>query len=100
MRLAPKVGFSPLNDGRYTRGMSIFQSVKDESKRNFIARASDAKDDIIYRYPERNIRMMTQLTVDSDEVALFVKDGRVAGKLSPGRHTLDANNVPFVSRLL
>ncbi len=80
--------------------MSIFQSVKDESKRNFIARASEAKDDIIYRYPERNIRMMTQLTVDSDEVALFVKDGRVEGKLGPGRHTLDANNVPFVSRLL
>ena len=80
--------------------MSIFQTVKDESKRNFIARADEAKDDIIYKYPEHNIRMMTQLTVASDEVALFVKDGKVEGKLGPGRHSLDSHNVPFVSRLL
>jgi membrane protease subunit (stomatin/prohibitin family) len=80
--------------------MGIFQAIKDESKRNFIARADQAKDDIIYKYPEHNIRMMTQLTVDSDEVALFVKDGKVVGKLGPGRHSLDTNNVPFISRLL
>src|SRR5215813_10951413 len=80
--------------------MSIFQTIKDESKRNFIARADEAKDDIIYKYPEHNIRMMTQLTVASDEIALFVKDGKVEGKLGPGRHNLDTNNVPFVSRLL
>src|SRR5216683_2586918 len=80
--------------------MSLFQTIKDESKRNFIARADEAKDDIVYKYPERNIRMMTQLTVASDEIALFVKDGKVEGKLGPGRHNLDANNVPFVSRLL
>src|SRR5215831_3294379 len=54
--------------------MSIFQTIKDESKRNFIARADEAKDDIIYKYPEHNIRMMTQLTVASDEVALFVAE--------------------------
>jgi membrane protease subunit (stomatin/prohibitin family) len=80
--------------------MGIFDAIKGEAKRNFIARSDEAKDDIIYRYPENNIRMMTQLTVDSDEVALFVKDGKVEGKLGPGRHTLDANNVPFLSAFL
>jgi membrane protease subunit (stomatin/prohibitin family) len=44
--------------------------------------------------------MMTQLTVMADEVALFVKDGVVVGKLGAGRHNLDTNNVPFLSRLL
>lgn len=80
--------------------MGIFDSLKAEAQRNFIARADEAKDDIIYKYPERNIRVMTQLTVQADEVALFVKDGVVAGKLGPGRHNLDTNNVPFISRLL
>ena len=80
--------------------MSLFQSIKDESRRNFVARADDAKNDIIYKYPEHNIRMMTQLTVAADEVALFVRDGVVAGKLGPGRHTLDASNIPFLSRVL
>ncbi len=80
--------------------MGLFDTVKAETKRNFIARADEAKNDIIYKYPENNIRMMTQLTVDSDEVALFVKDGKIEGQLGPGRHNLDTNNVPFISRLL
>lgn len=80
--------------------MGIFDSIKGEAQRNFIARSDDAKGDIIYKYPENNIRMMTQLTVDADEVALFVKDGVVQGKLGPGRHNLETNNVPFLSNLL
>ena len=80
--------------------MGFFDGIKAEAQRNFIARADEAKDHIIYKYPENNIRLMTQLTVASDEMALFVKDGVVAGKLGPGRHTLDTNNVPFISKLL
>ena len=80
--------------------MGIFDSLKSEAQRNFIARADDAKNQIIYKYPERNIRIMTQLTVQADEVAIFVKDGVVAGKLGPGRHNLDTNNIPFLSSLL
>jgi membrane protease subunit (stomatin/prohibitin family) len=80
--------------------MGLFDSIKGEAKRNFIARADEAKGEIIYKYPEKNIRMLTQLTVDADEIALFVKDGRVEGKLGPGRHTLDSKNIPFLSRLL
>ena len=80
--------------------MGILDSFKSEAQRNFIARADEAKDDIIYKYPERNIRLLTQLTVQADEVAIFVKDGVIAGKLGPGRHNLDTNNVPFISALL
>lgn len=80
--------------------MGIFDTIKGEAKRNFIARADEAKDDIIYKYPENNVRMLTQLTVDADETALFVKDGKVEGRLGPGRHTLDTSNIPFLSRLL
>ena len=80
--------------------MGFFDSVKAEAQRNFIARADEAKDHIIYKYPENNIRLMTQLTVAADEMAMFIKDGVVVGKLGPGRHTLDSNNVPFLSALL
>lgn len=80
--------------------MGIFDKLKTEAQRNFIARADEAKNQIIYKYPERNIRLMTQLTVQADEVAIFLKDGVVVGKLGPGRHNLDTNNVPFLSALL
>lgn len=80
--------------------MGIFDTLKSEAQRNFIARADEAKDHIIYKYPERNVRMLTQLTVQSDEMCLFLKDGVVVGKLGPGRHNLDSNNIPFLGRLL
>jgi len=80
--------------------MGLFDSIKGEAKRNFIARADEAKGEIIYKYPEKNIRMLTQLTVDADEIALFVKDGKVEGKLGPGRHTLDSKNIPFLGALM
>ncbi len=80
--------------------MGIFDTFKGEARRNFISRPEEAKDKVIYRYPEKNVRMLTQLTVDADEVALFVKDGVVQGRLGPGRHQLDTNNIPFLSRFL
>ncbi len=80
--------------------MGFFGTIKNESQRNFIARADEAKGEIVYKYPEKNIRMLTQLTVDADEVALFVKDGKVEGKLGPGRHQLDSKNIPFLGRLI
>ena len=81
--------------------MGIFSTITDEAKRNFIARPDEAKADIIYRYPEHNIRLMTQLTLQPDEMALFVNEGKVAGKLGPGKTwTLDSKNVPFLSALL
>lgn len=80
--------------------MGFFDSLKGEAKRNFIARADEAKDQIIYKYPERNVRMFTQLTVQADEMVMFVKDGVVVGKLGPGRHSLETNNIPFLSKLL
>lgn len=80
--------------------MGLFDSLKSETQRNFVARADEAKGDIISKHPDRNIRMLTQLTVQADEMCLFVKDGVVAGRLGPGRHSLDTNNVPFLSNLL
>ena len=49
--------------------MGFFDGIKAEAQRNFIARADEAKDHIIYKYPENNIRLMTQLTVGSDGLA-------------------------------
>jgi len=80
--------------------VGLFDSLKNEAQRNFIARSDAAKNDIIYAYPERNVRMMTQLTVGADEVAVFVKDGQVQGRLGPGRHTLETQNIPFLGRLV
>ena len=79
--------------------MGIFKAFKGEAQRNFIARPDAAKAALIWRHPENNVRMYTQLTVAADEAALFVKDGILQGKLGPGRHSLEAASLPFLSAL-
>jgi membrane protease subunit (stomatin/prohibitin family) len=44
--------------------------------------------------------MYSQLTVDSDECAVFFKDGRAIGVLPPGRHTMHTSNIPFLGMLV
>lgn len=71
-----------------------------EIKRQFIARPDEAKDKILYKWPDRNIRLLTQLTVQQDEVAVFFKDGKVVGTLGAGRHNLNGKDIPFIGGLI
>lgn len=71
-----------------------------EIKRQFIARPDEAKDQILYKWPDKNIRMFTQLTVQQDEVAVFFKDGQVVGTLGAGRHNLDGKDIPFLGLII
>ena len=78
----------------------MFKSLKKEIQREFIARPDDSKDLVLYKWPDTNIRMLTQITVQQDEIALFVKEGKVAGTVESGRHTLDGKSIPFLSMLI
>lgn len=80
--------------------MGFFSKLKSEAKRQFIARPDDSKDHIIYKWPDRNIRMFTQLTVQQDEQALFFKDGKHVGTLEAGTHNLDGKDIPFLGALI
>lgn len=80
--------------------MGIFSGLKKEVKREFIARPDESKDMILYKHPDTNIRMLTQLTVQPDELAVFFKKGEIVGTLEPGTHTLDGANIPFLGMLV
>ena len=68
--------------------------------RQFIARPDAAKEEILYKWPDLTIRKLTQVTVQPDETALFVKEGKVAGTLPPGRSTLDGALIPFLGDIV
>jgi membrane protease subunit (stomatin/prohibitin family) len=80
--------------------MGIISFIKGGVKELAIARPDEAKDQWVYKHPDQTIPMKAQLTVDSDEVALFFKDGKFVGSFSAGRHTLDASNIPFLGQLV
>jgi membrane protease subunit (stomatin/prohibitin family) len=71
-----------------------------EIRREFIARPDQAKGQILYKWPDTNIRKLTQLTVEQDELAVFFRDGRVQGTIMPGRVTLDSSEIPFLGMLV
>lgn len=80
--------------------MGIMSFIKGGVHQLAIARPDTAKDYWVYKHPDQNIPMKAQLTVDSDEIALFFKDGKFVGSLDAGRHTLDASNIPFLGQIV
>jgi len=80
--------------------MGIISFIKGGVSEMAIARPDAAKGFWVYKHPDQNIPMKAQLTVDSDEVALFFKDGKFVGSLSAGRHTLEGSNIPFLGLLV
>ena len=79
--------------------MSLF-GIGNDLNRQFIARPDEAKEFILYKWPDMTIRRLTQITVQPDETALFVKEGKLAGKLPQGRSTLDGALIPFLGDLV
>jgi hypothetical protein len=80
--------------------MGIMDFVKGGVREMMIARPDDRKHLIVYKHPDQNVPFWSQLTVDSDEAAVFFKDGRVIGVLPPGRHTLQTQNIPFLNQIV
>ncbi len=80
--------------------MGIMDFVKGGVQQMMIARPDDRKEKVFYKHPDQQFPFWSQLTVDSDEVALFFKDGVAQGILPPGRHTLSTQNIPFLGKFV
>ena len=70
--------------------------ILNEARREFIAAPDSAKGQIVYKWPDQNIRKFSKAIVEPDAVAIFMSQGQVMGVLPPGRHTLDAQELPFL----
>jgi membrane protease subunit (stomatin/prohibitin family) len=81
--------------------MGIMDFVKAGVKQMMIARPDDKKHLIVWKWPDQNVPLMSQLTIDSDECAVFFKNGQCFGVLPGGqRHTLSTQNLPFLNGLV
>src|SRR5690606_6956951 len=93
-----KGGATGTEEERSTMGVMDF--VKNGVREMMTARAAHFKHLIVYKDPDQNFPFWSQLTVDSDECAVFFKDGRVVGVLPPGRHTMSTQNIPFLNNTI
>jgi membrane protease subunit (stomatin/prohibitin family) len=70
--------------------------ILNEARREFIAAPDGSKGQIVYKWPDHNIRKYARAIVEPDQVAVFMSQGQVMGVLLPGQHTLDARELPFL----
>jgi membrane protease subunit (stomatin/prohibitin family) len=70
--------------------------ILNESRREFIAAPDHSKGQIVFKWPDQNIRKFSRAIVEPDAVAVFMSQGQVMGVLLSGQHTLDARELPFL----
>ncbi len=80
--------------------MAIAGKAQNELPHQFISRPDDSKDCVVYKWPDKNIKYLSVVTVQPDEWAFFIKRGRIVGYLKPGEQRLDGASVPFLRELL
>jgi membrane protease subunit (stomatin/prohibitin family) len=70
--------------------------LRNEVSRQFIAVPDDRKSQIIYKWPDLNLRKGARAIVNADQLAVFISKGQVLGTLGPGQHRLDADELMFL----
>jgi membrane protease subunit (stomatin/prohibitin family) len=68
--------------------------------REFIAVPDDRKNQIVFKWPDINIRKFTRAIVNADELAVFVNTGQVVATMGPGRHRIDADEIPGLGAVI
>jgi len=68
--------------------------------REFIAVPDDKKGQIVFKWPDVTIRRFTHAIVNADEVAMFVNTGQVVQTMGPGRHPIDADELPGLGAII
>jgi membrane protease subunit (stomatin/prohibitin family) len=64
---------------------------------------NDKHDTIIYKFPMNDraeIMNGSSLTVREGQVAIFMKDGRIADVFAPGRYKLNTQNMPVLTSIM
>lgn len=67
-----------------------------EVRREFIAVPDTHKGQMVYKWPDQNIRKFTRCIVEPDAQAVFMSQGQLMGVIPPGQHVLDAKELPFL----
>ena len=70
--------------------MALFDVVKwDVNQREFC-----------HKFPSQDLRLGTQLIVNTAQTAIFVKGGQICDEFSSGTYTLKSENLPLLNKLV
>lgn len=80
--------------------MGIFDFIKSQFI-EVIEWTDNSTNVMVHRFPVENkeIKMGAQLTVRESQMAVFVDEGQLTDVFTPGRYTLDTQNLPVLTKL-
>ena len=78
----------------------MFDWIKDQTQAQYIARPDDAFNELVWAHPDRSIPRGAKITIRSDEVALFFREGQFVGQILAGTTLMDTANIPFLGSLV
>lgn len=80
--------------------MGLFNFIKSQLI-NVIEWTDNSSDVMVYQFPVQNkeIKMGAQLTVRESQIAVFLDEGQLTDVFTPGRYTLDTQNLPVLTKL-
>ena len=74
--------------------------LRNNVSRQFITSGDAHKNQILFKWPDENIRKFSTVIVEPDQMALFTSRGKIIGTLPPGRWELDATELPILGNLI
>ncbi len=81
----------------------IFGRRREKSQVSHVIKWPDHLDPMEYvawKYPKDTIKHGSYLVVNESQRAIFLRDGKIMGIVSAGRHRLDTQNIPFLRELM
>jgi len=61
---------------------------------------SGEENELVWKFPYENLSVGAQLIVNQSQEAVFLKGGAIADVFGAGTHTLSANNIPILQKLI
>ena len=65
-----------------------------------IKHESPSDEYFVWKHPNEQIKLASQLVVGEGQKAIFVKDGQALDVFEPGKYTLETSNLPLINKLI
>jgi membrane protease subunit (stomatin/prohibitin family) len=57
-------------------------------------------EDFVVKFPSEDLRLGTQVIVNTSQTAFFVKGGKIFDQFESGTHTIKSENIPLLNKLI
>lgn len=65
-----------------------------------VVKYNASSNEFVWKFPSEDLRLGSQLIVNTAQKAIFVKGGQILDEFDSGTHTLKSENIPFLNKLI